>query len=313
MLEDPLAVSFKETMRKGRKLNNRRTRKGSYRPLRNLLDLGKHKFLQLIRALGIRRRLVVILATIIENQLGVPDEILRRRVQVLLVLLLHGAQVHRLLDHLVVIRHLVAVDRLRERPRRPVVLHIVEQVQELVVIRAVSRLARQLVHIWRPAGLANGQDVHGVKFAGAGFLPFFGRGVHNVGFGEGSDFGVDGFFLLQEHAACFEVADAGHHGALHDGAAFVVFDVAHPAGFVEGDFFGEALLFEVADGVVVGVGEEVLDGRGGFDVVFEVRHHVCAVAFDLLVRGDGAEDNFGKLAVREGAVGYASGSLMINC
>ena len=92
--------------------------------------------------------------------------------------------------------------------------------------------------------------------------------MHDVGFAEGANLGHDGFFLLEEHAARFEVADAGYHGALHDGAAFVVFDVAHPAGFFEGDFFGEALFFEVADGVVVGVGEKVLDGRGGFDVVF---------------------------------------------
>ena len=98
--------------------------------------------------------------------------------------------------------------------------------------------------------------------------PFAGRGVDDVRLGKGADFGHDGFFLLEQHAAGFEVADARDHGALHDGAAFVVFDVAHPAGAVEGDFFGEALFFEVADGVVVGVGEEVLDRRRGFDVVF---------------------------------------------
>ena len=92
--------------------------------------------------------------------------------------------------------------------------------------------------------------------------------MDDVGFGEGADFGLDGFFLLEEHAAGFEVADLGDHGALHDGAAFVVFDVAHPDGLVEGDVFGEALLFEVADGVVVGVGEEVLDWGGGLHVVF---------------------------------------------
>ena len=89
-----------------------------------------------------------------------------------------------------------------------------------------------------------------------------------VGFGEGADFGLDGLFLLKKHAAGFEVADLGDHGALHDGAAFIVFDVAHPDGLVEGDVFGEALLFEVANSVVVGIGEEVLDRGCGFDVVF---------------------------------------------
>ena len=60
---------------------------------------------------------------------------------------------------------------------------------------------------------------------------------------------------------------------------------------------------EIADGVVVGVGEEVLDLGGGFDVVFEVVHQVGAVAFDLLVGGDGAEDDFGEFARMEGPVG----------
>ena len=76
------------------------------------------------------------------------------------------------------------------------------------------------------------------------------------------------FFLLEQHPARLEVADARHHAALHDGAAFVVLDVAHPAGFGQGDFLGEALLFEVAGGVVVGVGEKVHDVAGGLDVVF---------------------------------------------
>ena len=49
---------------------------------------------------------------------------------------------------------------------------------------------------------------------------------------------------------------------------YVVFDVAHPARPVQRDFFGEALFFEVADGVVVGVGEKVLDRGCGFDIVF---------------------------------------------
>ena len=33
---------------------------------------------------------------------------------------------------------------------------------------------------------------------------------------------------------------------------------------------------------------------------------MCAVAFYLLVRGDGAEDDFGELARVEGPVGYSS-------
>jgi len=103
------------------------------------------------------------------------------------------------------------------------------------------------------------------------------------GFGDGADFRVDAFFLLEQHAAALEVADLGHHATLHDCAAFVVLDIAHPAGLFKRDFLGEALLFEVADGVVVGVGEKVHYVGCGFDVVFEVGHEVGAIAFDLLV------------------------------
>jgi hypothetical protein len=38
---------------------------------------------------------------------------------------------------------------------------------------------------------------------------------------------------------------------------------------------------------------------------------VRAVAFDLLVGGDGAEDYFGKLAAFEGAIGYSTMDVML--
>ena len=225
------------------------------------------------------------------------------------MLLLHGAQVHGLLDHLVVVGHLVAVDGLRERPGAAVVLHVREQVQELVVVGPVAGLARQLVHVWGPPGGLDGGDGQGVDGprddAGLGPLPR--RLVDDVGGGEGADLGLDGFLLLEEHAGGLQVADLGDQAALHDGAAFVVFDVAHPERLFEGDVFGEALLLEIADGVVVGVGEEVLNWGSGLDVVFQMAHEMCAVAFDLLLRVDGEEDDFSKGTRRERAVGYSSG------
>jgi len=88
----------------------------THRPLRNRLNLPPHKLLQLIRTLRIRRRLIIILAAIIKHELRIPDEILRQRVQILLVLLLHRAQIHRLFDHLVIVSDFVAVDGLRKGP-----------------------------------------------------------------------------------------------------------------------------------------------------------------------------------------------------
>lgn len=54
----------------------------TYRPLRDRLDLPPHKPLQLIRTLGIRRRLVIIAPTIIEYQLGITQELHWRRILV---------------------------------------------------------------------------------------------------------------------------------------------------------------------------------------------------------------------------------------
>ena len=44
------------------------------------------------------------------------------------------------------------------------------------------------------------------------------------------------------------------------------------------------------------------DRRSRFDIVFEMGHEVSAVAFDLLVRRDGAEDDFGEMTGIEGLV-----------
>ena len=88
----------------------------THRPLGNRLDLRPHILLQLIRTLRIRRRLIIILAAIIKHQLRIADEILRRGIQILFMLFLHGAQIHGLFDDLVVVGHLVAVDGLREGP-----------------------------------------------------------------------------------------------------------------------------------------------------------------------------------------------------
>ena len=99
------------------------------RPFRNRLDLLPHELLELIRALRVRRRLIVVLPAIVVDQHCILDEVLRRRVKVFFMLLLHRRQVHRLRDDVVVVRHLVAVDRLGKWPGRAVVLKVVEEVE----------------------------------------------------------------------------------------------------------------------------------------------------------------------------------------
>ena len=39
---------------------------------------------------------------------------------------------------------------------------------------------------------------------------------------------------------------------------------------------------------------------------------MCAIAFDLLFRGDGAEDDLGKLARVEGTICYATDGILVS-
>ena len=112
--------------------------------------------------------------------------------------------------------------------------------------------------------------------------------------------------MLEQHPAYFEVSDPRDHGALHDCTSFIIFDVAHPARLLKCNVFGETLLLKVPNSVIVRVGEEMLYWRRGFDVVLEVGHEMCAVPFDLLVGGYGAEDNFCKFSAVEWTVRDAS-------
>ena len=181
------------------------------------------------------------------------------------------------------------------------VLQVVQQVQQLAVVGSVTWLAGELVHVGGPAGLADGGDVERVDGLDDAALPLLGRGVDDVRLGVGSDLGLDALLLLEEHAAHLEVAHAGQHGALHYSAAFVVLDVPHPDLLVEGDLLSESLFFEVPDGVVVRVRQEVHHIARRLHVVLEVGHHVCAITLNLLVATNGTENDFGELSALEWA------------
>ena len=99
--------------------------------------------------------------------------------------------------------------------------------------------------------------------------------------------------LLAQHDGEVGVADLGIELARHERGALVVLDVAVVGELGERDVRAEALLLEVAGGELVGVGEKVKDVM--FDVVvLQVVHHVRAVALDLLVGRDGAEDDLAE-------------------
>ena len=130
--------------------------------------------------------------------------------------------------------------------------------------------------------------------------------MDDMALGEGSYLRRHCFFLLEQHAANFKIPNARDHSTLHDGPAFVVLDIAHPTWFLQSNFLCKSLLLEVSDCIIVGVCEEVLDWGSCSNIVFQVGHEMCSVAFDLLVGGDGAENDLSEFAAIERAIRYAS-------
>lgn len=222
------------------------------RPFRHGLNLLPHKSFEFVGGLGVGRALVVVFAAVVEDELGVLDEVLWGGILVCLELALHGAKIHGLLNHVVVVRHIISINRDKERPCRIMVLEVIEQVKKLVVVRSVTWLASKLVHIRRPSRRPDGRDIKRIDLTDA-ILPLFWWRVDVVRLGVGSNLGLDAFLLLKEHAAHFQISNARQHGALHDSSTLVIFDISHPNVFGESNFLGEALFLEITNRIVVGI------------------------------------------------------------
>ena len=108
--------------------------------------------------------------------------------------------------------------------------------------------------------------------------------VHDMGFRLLSNLFKDSFSLLRNDLLCLEIIDVLKHRALHDGSAFVIFDISRPYGTIQRNLFREALLPEITDCVVVRIREEMHHCRiGGLYMGFEVvhQHTTIALGFDL--------------------------------
>ena len=116
---------------------------------------------------------------------------------------------------------------------------------------------------------------------------------------------MDALFLFEQQPTCFQISYLGQHATLHDSAAFVVLDIAHPLWFVECDVLGEALFLEVANRIIVRICEKVHHIARGTDVVFQMRHQMRAISLDLLIGRDSAEDYLGEVAAFERFIGYS--------
>ena len=104
------------------------------------------------------------------------------------------------------------------------------------------------------------------------------------------------------------MSDVALNCALHHCASIVVFDVAFPARLRQVVILREALLAEVLDGVVISIGQKVVQLLG-LRVVLELVHQAGPIALNLLLRRDRQKDDLGKLLRVEGSEDAATQDL----
>ena len=117
--------------------------------------------------------------------------------------------------------------------------------------------------------------------------------------------------LLADHHREVRVGHLRGQCALHYGATVVLLDVPHPLLPLHHDVLGEPLLLEVANGVVVGEGDEVGHVLLLAHVLLEVIHQASAIAFHLLAGAHRAEGDLGHFLAPERAVSDAANHLAV--
>lgn len=94
------------------------------------------------------------------------------------------------------------------------------------------------------------------------------------------------------------------HVAFHVGATITVLDEILNQSLWHGNGLGESLFFEIANCIIVGVGNKVFNS-GARACLLEQVHEFGAVPLDLVVAVDGAKGNFRKAFLRKGPVANA--------
>ena len=108
--------------------------------LSELTKLLHEKVLQTVCTEHDRRFRVVVVVAVVENLSDVADELGESAVALFVQVALHLAQIHRVLDHIVVVRHLTLVHRSEERPGVLVQLNGLQELAQLLVVGRVQLL-----------------------------------------------------------------------------------------------------------------------------------------------------------------------------
>jgi hypothetical protein len=105
-------------------------------------------------------------------------------------------------------------------------------------------------------------------------------------------------FLLLDNLIQDPIIDLVANPGLHKRASLVILDISIPDLALQLLLLRKAHLLEIANGIVIGVCEYVLDVLG-LEQVFELVHEPAAVATHLFAGGDRQEGQFGERLRRE--------------
>mmetsp|Transcript_67363 Transcript_67363/g.179843 ORF Transcript_67363/g.179843 Transcript_67363/m.179843 type:complete len:496 (-) Transcript_67363:59-1546(-) len=269
--------------------------------------------LHLHRALAVDRLLGVELLAVLHHEVDVALELVNRLVESLRQTLLHRRQRDRVLDHRVVVGHVLRPHLLPERPAGLRLDHGGQgvgddgaQLRALHHARALGRLeVPPAMRLVREPGLLHPRDVGKVDGLDP-LLEALEPRVDGVVLGHGADLALHHAPLPLDHGGDVEVVDVGVDEALHERRALVVLNVGRPPRALHRDGLVEALLLEVAHGEVVGVGQEVVEAVHLAGEVLGLVHEPRAVAPHLLLRLDGAEGDLAEAHLFNRAVAYSA-------
>jgi hypothetical protein len=125
-------------------------------PFGHILNLFPQLLFQLDGSFVVWSLLCIVASAVDRYESGVSDKVFGGFVSVVFEFLFHGAEVHGLLDDIVVVEDFVFVDGLEERPSVGAVLEGREEVHELRVVGVVAGLTGEGVHVQTPAGFFDG-------------------------------------------------------------------------------------------------------------------------------------------------------------
>lgn len=101
--------------------------------------------------------------------------------------------------------------------------------------------------------------------------------------------------LNSQNVLHLKIFDSRYHCALHNGAALVILDITNPFSFIQRNLCCKSLFSEIANSVIVGISQKVLDICMARYVVLQMVHNERTITLDLLCRCHSAKYNFCKL------------------